>query len=128
MKRKIVLLVILFAGLSWNNLSAQPGTSAPVATIAGKNGGKISKEELTKAEKVLCTGNYTVTEFKFSVAGKGIDYKEFQGRGEFLTPEMISAVQMIPPGGKVFIEYIRANPEGSEATRQISPLDFTLTE
>lgn len=102
--------------------------SAPAATIAGKNGGQISKEEFVKAEKIECSGNYTITEFKFSVAGKALEYKEFLGRGETLTPDMIAAVNTLRAGEKIFVEYIRAKPENSEAIRQISPLTFTLTE
>jgi len=41
---------------------------------------------------------------------------------------MIDAINQIPSGGKIFIEYIRAKPENSEATRQIAPLSFTITE
>jgi len=102
--------------------------SAPVATIAGKNGGQISKQEFLKAEKVECSGNYTITEFKFSVAGKALEYKEFFRKGDLLSPEMISAVQQLTAGEKIFIEYIRAKPENNEASRQIAPVTFTLIE
>ena len=102
--------------------------SAPVVTIAGKNGGQISKEEFLKAEKVECSGNYIVTEFKFSVAGKAVEYKEFSRKGDTLSPEMISAVQQLKAGEKIFIEFVRARLENSEATRQVAPVTFTLVE
>ena len=102
--------------------------SSPVALIAGKNGGNISKEEFLKAEKVTCTEGYRITEFKLSTSGKGVGYHEFERKGEYFSPEMIAAVQQLPTGGKIFIEYIRARPENSEGTRQIAPLAFTLTE
>jgi hypothetical protein len=102
--------------------------SGPVVSIAGKNGGQISKEDFLKAEKVECSANYTITEFKFSVAGKAVDYKEFFRKGDSLSPEMIATVQQLHSGEKIFIEYILAKPENSEATRQLAPVTFTLTE
>jgi len=102
--------------------------SSPAASIAGKSGGNISKAELVNAEKVSCSGNYTITEYKLTVSGKGVGYHEFQRKGDTISTDMIAAINELPVGGKIFIEYIRAKPEDSEATRQIAPLSFTLIE
>jgi hypothetical protein len=50
--------------------------SSPVASLAGKRGGNISKEELLLATKIELSGagnSMRVQEFKLSVAGKGIN-------------------------------------------------------
>jgi len=102
--------------------------AVPEAYIAGKKGGPITKEGFAKAEKVECSGNYRITEFKLSVAGKAIAYKEFHRNGETLSPEMIASIQQLTAGEKIFIEYIRATPQDGGATRQIAPLSFTVIE
>ena len=102
--------------------------SVPEAYIAGKKGGEITKEEFAKVEKVECSGNYRITEFKLSIAGKEVGYKEFNRNGDTFSPEMIASIQQLGAGGKVFIEYIRATPEDGGATRQIPPLSFTIIE
>ncbi|MEO8085592.1 MAG: hypothetical protein ABI763_02160 [Bacteroidota bacterium] len=103
--------------------------AAPFATMGGKQGGKISKEELKLVTSVAVKGGESemkITEFKLSVAGKGIKYREFSARDENLTEEMLAQLQHLPANSKIYIEYIRAG--SGESTRQIAPLAFTVVE
>ena len=132
MKQKQVicstLILVLISGLATNHLFAQNAGTQPVALLAGKKSGTITKEELTKAVKIECTGDaFIVTEFRLMVIEKN-SKKEFYSKNEKLTPEMISAFQDVSVGTKIYIEFILAKPEKGEGARQISPLEFTVSE
>jgi len=102
---------------------------SPFVTLAGKQGGKISKEEIASAKKleyVFPDKTYKITEFKLSIAGKDIEYKEFTGKGEELTSEMLSTLEQAPPGSKFYVEYIRAG--NGAGTRLLAPLTFSIAD
>ena len=110
-------------------MEARTQAPAPVALLAGKSKGPISKRDLSEVKKVeLSTTDPSlkVTEFRLSVAGKGIEYKEFSAKGEDLTSEMISQLQQLPTGCKIYVEYIRAGTRFT--SRQLTPLSLVVGE
>ena len=102
---------------------------APIVTLAGKSGGKITKEELKKITKLEVSGvegSNHVSEFKLSFSGKDIEYKEFNVRDENLTREMLAQMQVLAAGSKIYLEYIKVGND--QATCQVPPLVFTVVE
>ena len=100
---------------------------APFVTFGGKHGGEISREEIRQVSRVETSGmndESKILEFKLSVAGKGIEYKEFFAKSDSLTGEMLTRLREIPAGSKIFIEYIRAGNEFS--SRQLPPVELTV--
>jgi hypothetical protein len=71
---------------------------------------------------------WQITEYKMSIAGKGIEYAEFQGKGNQLDDNMKSVIAKAKPGTKVYFEYIRARMKDTkdQSTRQLSPMTFVL--
>lgn len=104
-----------------------PVFSFPEASIAGKKGGDISREELLTAEKVLCTGDYKVEKFKLSVVSNEVN-RDFYNPGESLTQNMLNALEQVHAGGKIYLESINARPKTGGQSRQLAPVTFTLTE
>ena len=71
---------------------------------------------------------WQITEFKMSIAGKGIEYAEFPGRGNQLDDNMKGIIARAKPGTKIYFEYIRAKMVNTkdQNTRQLSPMTFVL--
>jgi hypothetical protein len=97
----------------------------PEANIAGKSGGDISREELLKEGKVLCTGDYRVERYKLSIVSNEIN-RDTYSTGEILTENMLAALEKVHPGGKIHIEYIHIIPKSGGRSREATPLTFTL--
>lgn len=107
----------------------------PVATMGGKaEGGPINKNLLVASSMIPVMKDFyfelywTITEFKMSIAGKGIEYAEFQGKGNQLDDNMKAVIARAKPGAKVYFEYIRARMKDTkdQSTRQLSPMTFVL--
>jgi hypothetical protein len=132
MKRNFItypfLLFIMVAGCFTNNLFSQNPVPKPGAIMAGKQSGTITKDELKKAKKIEYIGDaFIVLDFRLTVVEKDTTH-ELYSNSEFLTKEMISTIQDVPAGSKIYVEYIRAKPEKGEGVRMISPLKFTVSE
>jgi len=107
----------------------------PVATMGGKNeSGPINKNLLLASSMIPVMKDFyfelfwQITEFKMSIAGKGIEYAEFQGKGNQLDENMKTVIARAKPGTKIFFEYIRARMKDTkdQSTRQLSPMTFVL--
>jgi hypothetical protein len=103
----------------------------PFAILAGKSGGKITREELLNASKVEISGSeeaMKVCAFKLSVSDHINGYTEFSGSNENITAEMNAALHEITVGSKVYVEYIRAGRTNEDCGRQFPPLSFIVSE
>jgi gliding motility-associated protein GldM len=107
----------------------------PVATMGGKaESGPINKNLLLASSLIPVMKDFyfelywQITEFKMSIAGKGIEYAEFQGKGNQLDDAMKSVIAKAKPGTKIYFEFIRARMKDTkdQSTRQLSPMTFVL--
>jgi gliding motility-associated protein GldM len=83
----------------------------PTATMGGKaEGGNINKNLLLASSLIPIMKDFyfelywQITEFKMSIAGKGIEYTEFPGSGNQLDEKMKAAIARARPGAKVYFE------------------------
>ena len=107
----------------------------PVATMGGKaEGGPINKNLLIASSMIPVMKDFyfelfwQITEFKMSIAGKGIEYAEFSVKGNQLDDNCKSTIARAKPGTKIYFEYIRARMVNTkdQSTRQLSPMTFVL--
>ena len=107
----------------------------PVATMGGKaEGGPINKNLLMASSMIPVMKDFyfelfwQITEFKMSIAGKGIEYAEFSVKGNQLDENCKSVIARAKPGTKIFFEYIRGRMVNTkdQSTRQLSPMTFVL--
>jgi gliding motility-associated protein GldM len=107
----------------------------PTATMGGKaEGGNINKNLLLASALIPVMKDFyfelywQITEFKMSIAGKGIEYTEFTGKGNTLDDAMKNAIGRARAGAKVYFEYIKARQINTKdnSTRQLSPMTFVL--
>jgi gliding motility-associated protein GldM len=107
----------------------------PTPTMGGKaESGNINKNLLLASALIPVMKDFyfelywQITEFKMSIAGKGIEYTEFTGRGNTLDDNMKAAITRARAGAKVYFEYIKARQINTKdnATRTLSPMTFVL--
>ncbi|MBP7496421.1 MAG: gliding motility protein GldM [Bacteroidales bacterium] len=103
----------------------------PIAYIANKKSGSISKSELLAAGAIIpqlenfdFNMYFVVTEFSLSTLVSG-DLQEKRAQGNRLTEEMRKIVNTLRRGQKVYIENIKAKgPDGT--TRSLSSINLTI--
>ncbi len=103
----------------------------PVAKVAGKTGGNISKSALAAQNVVLAEMEnfdfdikFRVTSFRMSVTLKGFTYDEIS-KSNRLTPKMKGYIQQMRRNSKVIFEDIKAvGPDG--VSRKLNSLVFTI--
>lgn len=103
----------------------------PVATIAGKKGGSISKGLLLAQAGVQATLEgfdfdlkFTVTEFTVSATINGF-VKDAPAKGNKFTPEQIALINQVQRGKKVYIENVKAaGPDGT--VRNLGSISFKI--
>ena len=103
----------------------------PVAKVAGKKGGNISKAALAAQSVVLAEMEnfdfdikFRVTSFRMSVTLKGFTYDEIS-KNNRLTPKMKGYIQQMRRNSKVIFEDIKAvGPDG--VSRKLNSLVFTI--
>jgi hypothetical protein len=102
------IMVMMVPGIYAQSTQVKMDTTKwPHASVDGKTG-SMTKEELMNAKGiVLSDTSLKVTEFKFSIAGKGVNYQEFATRGSELNEQMKEALKDVQPGAKIYIEYIK---------------------
>ena len=79
------------------------------AYISGKCGGTITKKELLSDSilHVACSfGDFTISDFKFSILRKGKDPVEYDIKGNKFSTAAKEAISTLMTGDKVFFEYI----------------------
>ena len=104
----------------------------PVAYIANKKEGLISKNELIAAAAIIPKMEnfdfdirYTITEFDFTAQLGGTDLITKHCSGGKLCEEMKRMIQGQKKGSKVFIEEIKAVAPGID-TRKLSPINLRI--
>jgi len=102
----------------------------PVAKIANRNEGSISKEVLAANALIPTMGDFVydlypvITGFRMSLYRKNVGLIEMDGTGNRLTPKMQEELRKAKPGDKVFFDYIRAQmPDGP---RSLPSINFVL--
>ncbi len=103
----------------------------PVAKVAGKKGGNISKAALAAQSVVLAEMEnfdfdlkFRVTSFRMSVTLKGFTYDEISNNNR-ITPKMKSYINQMRRNSKVIFDDIKAvGPDG--VTRRLNPIVFTI--
>ena len=77
------------------------------ASLSGKSG-EVSRGEIFKTPVITLDGSkLEVVEFKMSIAGKDVAYKEYEGSGSRLNSQMLAAIRNAPAHAKIYIEYIK---------------------
>jgi gliding motility-associated protein GldM len=107
----------------------------PTPTMGGKaEGGNINKNLLLASSLIPIMKDFyfelywQITEFKMSIAGKGIEYTEFSGKGNQLDENMKAAITRARAGAKVYFEYIKARQLNTKdnSLRLLSPMTFVI--
>ncbi|MBP1644708.1 MAG: hypothetical protein H6Q16_283 [Bacteroidetes bacterium] len=106
---------------------------APKAMVGSSDGGRIAKEILVAQGqlKVVMDGfdfpvKYNVTEFQMTFNTGGDGQAPLVSRGARFTPEMISQIQRLRRGNKVYIEGIRAKGPDGDKSVQNPQMIFTM--
>jgi gliding motility-associated protein GldM len=108
---------------------------SPVATMGGKaEGGPINKNLLLASSMIPVMKDFyfelywQITEFRMSIAGKGIEFAEFAGKGNQLDENMKAIIAKAKPGTKIYFEFIKARMKDTkdQSSRQLSPMTFVL--
>ena len=105
----------------------------PHATIAGRNGGIISKDLLLKQEELRVEMgdfdfdlNFEVTEFTVSAVIKGF-VREFNSKSNQITDNQKNLIKVIKPGQKVYFQDIKCKgPDGT--IRDLSPIALNIID
>jgi hypothetical protein len=128
MKTIFIYFVSLFMIASIANAQTKDiAKTAPlVPTIAGKLGGKMTKDELLNGKGIIVTDTtFKVTEFKMSITGKNVKYKEFSATGNELNDDMRAAIKNAPAGTKIYFEFVKCAKEKCES-RMSAPIQVIL--
>lgn len=104
----------------------------PVATVGGKNGGFLRKEELLAEEGVFADLidfdfdlKFKVTEFDVTFSTAGSFVKTFKGNGNRFTADQKDQFKALTPGSAIIIDNITA--KGDDGTsRSLSPISFKI--
>ncbi len=103
----------------------------PVAKVAGKKGGPISKSNLAAQSVVLAEMEnfdfdlkFRVTSFRLSVTIKGFTYDEIS-KSNRLTPKQKGFINQMRRGQRIIFDDIKAvGPDNT--TRKLNPIIFTI--
>jgi len=104
----------------------------PIATIGGKNGGNLKKEELLAEDGIFADLKdfdfdlkFKVTQFDVNLSGAGGYERKFTATGNRFTNEQKVQFGKLAPGSLVYIDNIMA--KGDDGTnRPLSPISFKI--
>lgn len=104
----------------------------PLATVGGKNGGNLKKEELLSEEGIFADLKdfdfdlkFKVTQFEITISGSGGFVNSYKGTGNRFTTEQKDQFKKLGPGSAVIIDNITA--KGDDGTnRPLSPISFKI--
>jgi hypothetical protein len=131
---RTILFLIVFSIISFSvnaqaeNKSKNSNPFASKASIAGKQGGAITKDELLNSNGVeTADSSHFIKEYKLTVIGKNVRYIEHTGKdgSGALTDEMKASIREGSAGTKIYVEYIRCTNNGTH-THILAPLSFVL--
>lgn len=104
----------------------------PVATVGGKNGGILRKEELLAEEGIFADLidfdfdlKFKVTEFEVTFASAGSFVKTFKGNGNRFSADQKEQFKALTPGSAIIIDNISAKGDDG-TTRPLSPISFKI--
>ena len=104
----------------------------PIATIAGKNGGNLKKEELLVEEAIFAELidfdfdlKFDVTKFDVNVSGAGGYEKKYPGTGKRFSTEQKNLFKSLAVNSVIYIDNIEAK-DGNGSIRPLSPISFKI--
>ncbi len=104
----------------------------PVATIAGKKGGNIRKEDLLVEDGVAAVlegfdfdMRFVVTQFTLTIAGGGGFVNSWKSNSNRFTQDQKGQIKRLGPGSLIYIENIQAKGDDG-TTRDITPITFRI--
>jgi len=107
----------------------------PYATVGGNaESGNINKNLLLASSLIPKMRDFyfelfwEITEFRMSIAGKGVEYQEFTGKGNQLDEKMKAVIAKGRPGTKVFFDVIKGRmvKTKDQTIYSIPPMTFVL--
>ena len=103
----------------------------PVATISGKNGGTIKKEDLLAEEGIFAELKdfdfdlkFKVTQFDVNISGTYV--KTFSSKDNKFTSEQRDQFSKLSIGGLIFIDNIMAKGDDGQPARPLAPISFKI--
>lgn len=104
----------------------------PVAYIAGRREGRISREELALARAIIprlenfeFDMNFEIATYTMSSTVAG-DFRSWNATGNVFSPEMLQIINSATRGQRVIFENITTRPGPDGRVRTLSPLTFTI--
>ncbi len=104
----------------------------PVAYIAGRRDGRVSRDELVLARAIIprlegfeFDMNFEIASFTMATTIAG-DFRPFRGESNQLTPEMIQVIENATRGQRIIFENITTKPGPDGRTRTLPPISLTI--
>ena len=105
----------------------------PLATIAGKNGGNLKKEELIAEDGLFADLKdfdfdlkFKVTQFDITYSGAGGYVKTYSSKDNKFTSEQKDQFSKLTQGSLIFIDNIMAKGDDGQPARPLSPISFKI--
>jgi len=104
----------------------------PIAYIAGRREGRISREELALARAIIprlenfdFDMNFEIASFTMATTVAG-DFRSWNASGNMFSPEMLQVINNATRGQRVIFENITTRPGPDGRIRTLSPITFTI--
>lgn len=105
----------------------------PLATIGGKNGGNLKKEELMAEDGIFADLKdfdfdlkFRVTQFDVTYSGAGGYVKTYSSKDNKFTSEQKDQFGKLTQGSLIFIDNIMAKGDDGQPARPLSPISFKI--
>jgi GldM C-terminal domain len=124
--KKISLLVFTLSSLFVTAQNEKlPGLTA---NINGLTGGTITRQQILDAKEISVSDtNFVVKQYRFSAYAKDKDPVQIDFHSNAIPDKLKEAVAKLPPGTKIYFEYIKAEHAHVNGNRpQLPALAFTL--
>jgi gliding motility-associated protein GldM len=103
----------------------------PVATISGRNGGNLKKEDLLAEDGVIAELKdfdfdlkFKVTQFDVNISGTYV--KTFSAKDNKFTSEQKDQFSKLSVGGIIYIDNIMAKGDDGQPARPLAPISFKI--
>ncbi len=105
----------------------------PLATIGGKNGGNLKKEDLLSENGIFAELKdfdfdlkFKVTQFDITLSGAGGYVKTFSSKDNKFTSEQRDQFGKLSQGSIIYIDNIMAKGDDGQPARSLSPISFKI--
>lgn len=105
----------------------------PLATIGGKNGGNLKKEDLLSENGIFAELKdfdfdlkFKVTQFDITLSGAGGYVKTFSSKDNKFTSEQRDQFGKLSQGSIIYIDNIMAKGDDGQPARPLSPISFKI--